>query len=362
MKNVLVCSDSFKGTLTSLDIISIAKEVIENDFKDIYKGYYLPLADGGEGSLDVISSLTDGEMINIETIDAEGSSIKVPYFISKDNQAYIEIAKIVGLPNIKNKIPRLERTSKGIGIVIEDALKRKVSSINIFLGGSSINEMGVGLLQYLGVDFNIKEPLNAKSIKDIYSFDAVKLKEKIKGVQFNCFSDVTNPLLGINGATYTFGKQKGYSLEELDYLEKELTHAAKLIKEKTNIDISNIRGTGAAGGLGACFYYFFNAKINSGIEEILKLSNFESLAKKADLIITGEGCFDSQSRNGKAIDGILKHASKEKIAIICGISKLDDPSIKIYETSSKDMSFEYIKKNAKTLYKETLIKVLNELR
>lgn len=360
MKNVLFCLDSFKGTLSTFDIISISKEVIDSKYKSYFNGVYLPIADGGEGSLDIILAILEGKTIYVDSIDAEYNAINVPYFISKDNDVYIEVAKIIGLPYLTNKIPSLERTTKGIGIVILDALRHNPRSINIFLGGSSTNEMGIGLLSYLGVDFNVKGELTAKNIKDVYSFNIEKLKEKIKGIKFNCYCDVTNPLTGINGASYIFGKQKGYNEKEIEFLDKSFIHFSSIIKKELGKDLTNIPSLGASGGLGGCFYSFFDASIKLGIDKILDLSDFDKYASKADLIITGEGSFDSQSLNGKAINGILKRVDKNKLVIICGKSKISDPLYRIYRTSDENMPFEYIKEHAKDLYRKTLIKVLDD--
>ncbi len=360
MKNVLFCLDSFKGTLSTFDIINISKEVIDNKYKSYFNGIYLPIADGGEDSLDIISTILEGKTIYVNSIDAEYNSINAPYFISKDNDIYIEVAKIIGLPYLTNKIPPIERTSKGIGIVILDALKHNPRSINIFLGGSSTNEMGIGLLSYLGVDFNIKGELTAKNIKDVYSFNIEKLKEKIKGIKFNCFCDVTNPLTGFNGASYIFGAQKGYNKEEIEFLDKSFIHFSSMIKKELGKDLTNIPSLGASGGLGGCFYSFFDAEVKLGIDKILDLNDFNKYASKADLIITGEGGFDSQSLNGKTINGILKRIDKNKLVIICGKSKISDPLYRIYKTSDEIKSIEYIKEHAKELYRNALIKVLDD--
>ncbi len=357
MKKLLLASDSFKGTLSSKDIVSIAQKVISDGFKNEWELDYQILADGGEGTVEAFSSILDGKMVYVDTIDAERSPIKAPIFVTNNGSAFIEVASVVGLPMVKGSVDPLERTSKGLGILIKEALKLNIKKIYIGLGGSSTNDLGIGMLEELGVKFigvNDVSMMNADKIEDI---DASSFLLKDTKVEFICLSDVTNPLLGENGATYVFGPQKGYGTY-LDILEERMGKLADLYEKVTKKSIKTVPGSGAAGGLGAAFYSFFDATMRSGIEEILNLSNFKERAAKADLVITGEGSFDEQSLHGKVFTGVSKYAPKEKIVVLCGVNKMDTRDIPIYETSPKGVPFEYIKEHAKEGYAATLRKVL----
>lgn len=361
MTNIILCSDSFKGTLSSNDIADIGKELVNNKYSEKIKLTTLLIADGGEGSLEAFSSILKGEMIFVDTIDAEFKNINVPYFFFENDKAIIEISKIIGLPMIKNTIKNTKRTTKGIGIVIQDAIKRGAKTIFICLGGTSTVDFGIGMLEELGLKIKDKNNLCAEDLILINDYDDQKLLENIKDITFIGLSDVTNPLIGENGAAYIFGPQKGYTKDELDSIEKGMINISNIIKRKKNIDLSTYQGSGAAGGIGAAICSILNGTLKSGIDTLLELTNFSEIVKNKDLVITGEGSFDSQSLKGKVISGILKFVDLDKLVIICGRSKISDSKIKIIETSNGITDMEYIKKNAKKMYKDALDKLLKEL-
>ncbi len=354
MRKILLCSDSFKGTLSSLDIVNIASSLINKKYKKHIDLSTLLIADGGEGSLEAFSSFLKGEYINCDTIDAEYKSINVPYFIFDNNKAIIEVSKVIGLPLVTNVIKNTKRTTKGIGILIKDAIKRGVKTIYICLGGSSTNDFGIGLLEELGLKIENKNNLTGEDLISIKDYDDKELNNLIKDIKFIGLSDVTNPLIGKLGASYVFGPQKGYSKEQLDILEKGMININNLLKVRKHIDLATVFGSGAAGGLGGCIYSFLNGELRSGIDTLLELSNFKELVKNQDFIITGEGSFDEQSLNGKVISGILKYVDKSKVIIICGRNKIHDKSYQILETSNGITDFKYIKEHAKEMYELTL--------
>lgn len=361
MKTILVASDSFKGTLSSKDIINIVNDTVKQYFPHDFIVKSALIADRGEGTIDAFSSFKDGEVIYVNTYDAENNLIEAPLFISKDGYALIEVASVIGLPNIKNTINPLDRTTKGIGVLIKKAISLGINKIYIALGGTSTNDLGIGMLQELGISFNNGDIYTMSNIEEIKSIDTSNYLLKDKDIEFILLVDITNPLLSNNGATYTFGKQKGYG-PYLDLLEDKMTKLTKIFEKETNKKLNNIPSLGAAGGLAGALYAFSNATIVSGIEEILKLSNFDQKIKDVDYIITGEGSFDNQSLNGKAISGIIEHVNKDKLIIICGQNKLKDSEYTIYETSNNKSNFEDIKKYAKENYQKELIKVLNNIK
>ncbi len=361
MKRLLLASDSFKGTLSSSDIVSIAKDLIDEEFKDSWSLDYQYIADGGEGTIDAIKELLGGTVYDFKTVNSENETITSPLLLINKNTALIEVAKIIGLPMVKNKINPLKRTTRGIGILIEEAIKLNVKKIYIGLGGTSTNDLGIGMLQELGINFNLNEDIDMSNALKVNKINLDNFVLKNKSIEFICLTDVKNQLLGENGATYIFGPQKGYQ-NDLVYLENTATHLCKIFEESSHKNIKNIPGLGAAGGLAAAFYTFMDAKIVSGINEILKISNFKKKAMDADLIITGEGSFDSQSLNGKVLSGIINNVDKSKLVIICGINKVQNSDIPIFITSKPDQDFEYIKIHAKESYKDTLRNVLTKYK
>ena len=363
MKNILICSDSFKGTLSSKDISNICKETVSFLFPNQFCIDSLLIADGGEGTLDAFSNILKGKFITIKSVDAENNNIDVNVYVTNNNEAIIEVANIIGLPMIKKNISPLNRTTKGIGIVIKDLIKRNIKTFYIGLGGTSTSDMGIGMLQELGVDFGVNDPLTMNNASLINKIDVSKSILNNKDINIVCLSDVINPLFGDKGANKVFGPQKGFNEDDIKILEDNFIHISNLIKRDLNVDLNNVSSLGAAGGLSSAFYAFSNCKIKSGIDELLRLSNFKEKVKNVDYVISGEGRFDEQSLNGKVISGILKNIDKNKLIIICGKSKIkDNIGIKIYQTSKDSMPYTFIKENAKRLYMETLINVLNDIK
>ena len=358
MKRLLLASDSFKGTLSNKDIVNIASSIIERYFKNEWVLDPLLIADGGEGTLDAFSPYWEGKKVEVDTIDAEGRQIKAPLLVNTKGEALFEVASVIGLPSIKGTIPPLARTTKGLGILIKKAVSLGAKRIFVGLGGSSTNDLGMGMLSELGIQFLGEEDPTMAEAASIKGIDASNYYLKGKNVQFVCLSDVGNPLLGKNGATYVYGPQKGY--EDLEGLEKSMSKLASLYEEATSKSLQSLPGLGAAGGLGAAFYAFMDAKIESGIETLLKFSDFEERAAKADLVITGEGSFDEQSLQGKAYSGIRRRTPKEKLVVLCGRCQAVVSDTQVYETSKKEESFASIKKHAKEEYGKALRRVLQD--
>ncbi len=361
MKKVLIASDSFKGTLSSQDIIDVATKVVKEKYsKDIALDCQI-LGDGGEGTLNCLYSIKGGTILSVPTIDAEGHPIASPLLLlENEKSAFVEVASAVGLPLLKNDINPLDRTTKGIAILIKKALSLGVKRIYVGLGGSSTNDLGLGMLQDLGVNFGTKGAYGIKDALEINSLDASKLKERIEGTEFICLTDVKNPLLGKTGATYAYGRQKGYG-PYLGFLEERMAYLGRFFEKETRTPFIDSQGSGAAGGLGGAFSCFFNAKLESGIETILSWCHFKSRAKEADYVITGEGCFDEQSLNGKLLSGVMKYCPKDKLVLIVGKSKLKQPGLRVYQTSKEGESEDGIKRFAKEEYASTLDKVFCEL-
>ena len=357
----MLASDSFKGTLSSNDIAHIARELISEEFSDAWTLDCQLMADGGEGTVEAFSSLWGGDRREIETVGAEGDTLSCPLLLNEKGEALFEVASVIGLPLIKKKTPSLSRTTKGIGVVIREAVRLGARKIYVGLGGSSTNDLGIGMLSELGVRFEgVSNPTMANA-KDISSIDASGFELAGKGIEFVCLSDVTNPLLGEDGATFVYGPQKGY-VNSLGYLEDQMARLASMYEKATSKSLQKVPGLGASGGLGAAFHAFMDAEIASGIETLLRSSRFKERAEKADLIITGEGSFDEQSLQGKVFSGVRANTPKGKLVVLCGRNRIKEPGVPIYETSERNRPCLYIKEHAKEGYRDALKHVLETYR
>lgn len=351
-QKVVVASDSFKGSLSSLDICEL--------FKKYPNVTSFPLADGGEGSLEALRYVLKGQYIDIKVKDLYFNKRKVRYFVS-GNSAYIECASCVGLTLARKDNDPGVVTTYGLGEQMKDALSKGYKNIYIFLGGSASNDGGVGLAHALGVKFFNKEnklflPVGL-TLKDIKRIEPINLADDIN---ITVLSDVKNPFCGPHGASLIFAKQKGASEIELPLLDAGLKHLAEIIKKDLHVDISNLPGSGAAGGLGGGLVAFTNAHIKSGIETLLDIINFDEHIKDSEYVISGEGKLDQQTIEGKVIDGIAKRCMKyhKPLLLIVGISEISLQEIQkvypcvvgLYETNDKHLPFDEIKAQARLDY------------
>jgi glycerate kinase len=319
--------DSFKGSLSSIEI----NNCVENGVKKIFsnaKIIKIPIADGGEGTVEAFINIKNGKIIKKEVHDPLMRTIS-SYYGVYDDTAVIEIALASGLPllNENEKNPNIT-TTYGVGELILDALDKGYRKFIIGLGGSATNDAGMGMLTALGMKFydNKGNELigNGKNLIKISKIDDNNFDKRLKESKFIIASDVNNPFYGENGAAYIYAKQKGADNKMIIELDKGLMNFKDIVYNYNKIDIQNIKGAGAAGGLGGSFAGFFNSEIKSGIDIILELVDFDKLSKEADIIITGEGKIDHQSVMGKVISGIGKYGikyNKPVIAIAGGLSE-----------------------------------------
>lgn len=328
---IITVSDSFKGTLTSKEVGTIVTNHFKNQNID---ASYIPISDGGEGFLDVIEYVLKLKKYAIKVFDPMFRETTSKYIIDEENKtAYLELAEASGITKVKDIVPRTYVASTyGLGQVIKHVIKKhKIKKIVLGIGGSATSDMGVGMLEALGVEFIdsdgfVIKRMNNMNIAKIRKIDTKLFKKQIKGIEFITLSDVTNPLLGENGSINVFAPQKGAKDQELIIMEKNLKHLYKKLNIDTCYKMPDFPGAGAAGGVGYCMKYFFNSKVEKGIDTILKLVNFENEVKEADVVISGEGKFDSQSFGGKVISGIKKYNPK-RLVIICGISEVEENDV-----------------------------------
>lgn len=353
--HILIAPDSFKGTLSAAEVCDIIGQAFKDTIKDaeITK---LPAADGGEGLCACLQAIIGGKTVLAEVCGVFGERIKAEYLMLNDKTAVIEMAACAGLPLAgKNKNPE-KATTFGAGELIKDAVNNGAEKILLGLGGSATNDCGLGMAAALGWKF-IDEKQNefVPTGETMHRLMRIIRPEKGLGISVTAACDVENPLFGENGAAYVFAPQKGADEAMVKRLDIGLRHVSDIINQELNADVSQIKGAGAAGGMGAGAVAFLSAELKKGIDILLDAADFERKAASADLIITGEGRLDFQSVNGKVISGIAQRAEKhgKKVVAICGSKGKGAEEIKqlgvseLYFSCETDKPFDEIIKTCK---------------
>ena len=333
MKKCIVISDSFKGTLSSLEICRIARESIPRILPGC-QTVTVPVADGGEGTVDCFIEAIGAEAVTVPATGPYGEPIQATYARS-GNRAIVEMACAAGLPMTGDRRNPEETTTYGVGQVIRHAVENGCSEILLGLGGSATNDGGCGCAAAMGVKFydaegNLFVPLG-KTMGQIAKIDMTEAKALLQGVKVTVMCDVENPLYGPTGAAYIFGPQKGADPEMVERLDRNLRKLADTIQSQLDLDIANQPGTGAAGGMGGGCIAFLGAELKSGIEAVLDMVDFDNHLDGADLVITGEGRIDSQSVHGKVISGIAKRTSARKVPLIAIVGCIDKSASEAYD-------------------------------
>lgn len=311
----LIAIDSFKGSITSLE----AGEAAARGIRRVYENAeikILPIADGGEGTLDAVMSCVDGETVKIPVKDPLGRTVNAAYgIITKTNTALIEMAQASGLTLVSDAEKDIKRASTyGVGELIRDAIDRGCRDFIIGLGGSATNDGGAGMLTALGYSFldeNGEEiPLGCAGLERLCRIDVKNAVPELSECRFRVACDVKNTLCGENGCSAVFGRQKGAADEMIPYLDSCLQNYARVSEKTLGNDFSDTEGVGAAGGLGYAFAAYLGGALVSGIELVCEICELERHARDTDIVVTGEGRLDGQSGMGKAPVGVAKIAKK----------------------------------------------------
>ena len=333
---VVAAIDSFKGSMTSLEVAAAFEKGVKKVYKDA-EFIKIPLADGGEGTVKALIDNLDGKMVNIKVKDPLMRDIDSFYGISGDGKtAVIEMAAASGLPLLSpDERNPLKATTFGTGELIKDALEKGCREFIIGIGGSATNDAGTGMLSALGYIFldengNELEP-NGENLINIRSFKDDKVMKEVAEAKFLIACDVDNPFYGTNGAAHVYGKQKGATSDIIKILDDGMRNFSNVIEKIKKTDISNISGSGAAGGLGGAFTAFFNSELKPGIDIITEKIELENKINGSDYVITGEGRIDFQSAMGKTPSGVAKLAKKYGIPVIAIGGSVDDEIGNIYD-------------------------------
>ncbi len=325
---ILIAVDSFKGSLSSLEVGEAIAQGIQNVFPNAITEI-VPMADGGEGTVEAIVESSHGRLCHKYVTSPIGERVYAVLGLLPNDIVVIEMASASGLPLVppEQRNPLLTST-QGTGELILEALDLGAKEILIGIGGSATNDGGAGMAQALGVkllDRNGQElPGGGGALRDLAYIDIKGLDPRLKDTKITVMCDVDNPLCGPRGASAVYGPQKGATPEMVEILDQNLAHFAHKIQETLGRDFKDIPGAGAAGGLGMGLMAFTGANLMTGIEAILEVVNFETKVQKADMVITGEGRIDGQSVHGKVPMGVAKGAQKygkPTIAIVGSIGQ-----------------------------------------
>jgi len=365
---IVLAPDKFKGSLTGMQFCAAVeegiKEIVPNT--EIVK---LPLADGGDGTIEILEYHLKGNRITAKVNDPLFRQIEASYlYMGTIETAFIEMAEASGMYLLKKEEQNcFHTTTLGTGELILDAINKGAKTIILGIGGSATNDCGMGMATALGYRFNDKngkelKPIG-KNLSNIKLINSDNVIHKLKSIDFKVACDVTNPLYGEHGAAYVYGRQKGASKEEIKLLDDGLKNISKVFKRQFFLNVQNIKGGGAAGGMGAGTSVFLNAALLSGIDMVKDLIHFDTKIKDADWIVTGEGKLDSQTLSGKTISGVLESAKSNdiQVAAFCGAIDLDDKTAESFGIDYKDAvlnhsrnledalknSYDYVKEMAK---------------
>ena len=318
---IVIAPDSYKESLSALEVAT----AIELGFREIWpEADYvkIPVADGGEGTVEAMVAATQGHLVHVDVTGPLGNTIQAFYGLSGDERtAFIEMAAASGLEQVPaNLRDPLKTTSWGTGELIRHALDAGVEHIIIGIGGSATNDGGAGMVQALGArlldaqDEDIAH--GAMGLESLTRIDISQLDPRLAGCRIEVACDVTNPLTGKEGASVVFGPQKGATAEMIPRLDRALTHYAHLIARDLDVNVLELAGGGAAGGMGAALYAFCGAQLRRGIEIVTDALRLDACVADADLVVTGEGRIDSQTIHGKVPVGVAKIAKRYNKPVI----------------------------------------------
>lgn len=319
MKKCVIVPDSFKGTMSAVEVCDVMAEKIREIFPHC-RISSVPIADGGEGTVDCFIRALDGEKRKVRVTGPFGAEVESFYGVVRENTAVIEMAAAAGLGFAYGTMRPGEATTYGVGELIAKAVESGCKSIVLGLGGSCTNDGGAGMAAALGTKFFAEDGScfvpAGDTLEKVVSIDNARTEAFLAGVEIQAMCDIRNPMFGENGAAFVFGPQKGAGPREVLELDRNLRAFAQRIEQDLGIEVSRIPGSGAAGAMGAGVCAFLGGKLVSGIELLLEAVGFDEMLKDADLVLTGEGKLDQQSFGGKVIAGVAAHARKFRVPVI----------------------------------------------
>ena len=364
MKKVIVISDSFKGSLSSSAIVRVARDVL-GQFYPNCQVIGLPVADGGEGTVDCFLEAVGGERIAVPVTGPWGESVEACYGRIGDT-AVVEMAAAAGLPMVGERLDPSKTTTYGVGQLLRHAVEHGAIHLILGLGGSATNDGGCGAAAAMGVVFRDKAGQSfvpvGETLGEIASIDCTAARALLSGVTVEVMCDIDNPLCGPQGAAAIFGPQKGADAAMIRQLDHNLGYLARRIETDLGITVSELPGAGAAGGFGAGAAAFFGAQVRPGIEVVLDLVRFEEQLDGCDLVLTGEGRMDGQSLGGKVPIGVSRRAKKKQVPVVAivgitgpGIESIYDEGITaVFSTNREALPFAAVRDRGEDDYRRAL--------
>ena len=335
MPRFILVPDSFKGSLTSSEICATMSNALLSQFPDA-EIISIPVADGGEGTVDAFLAACGGEKVYLMVKGPFMEDLRSFYgLIEGGRTAVIEMAACAGLPLVGTNLQPDRTTTYGVGQLIADALHRGCQRIIVGLGGSATNDLGTGCAAALGMHFLDAEgqvfiPVGG-TLDRIVHIDRSSMLPALQQAEIITMCDIDNPLYGLNGAAHVFSPQKGADPAMVQELDRKLRTAAETIRRELGLDISNLPGAGAAGGMGGGMVAFLGSKLSMGIEVLLDLVDFDHLLTGTDLVFTGEGRIDAQSLRGKVVIGVARRASRAGVPVIAVVGAIGDNIERAYK-------------------------------
>lgn len=334
MKKCIVISDSFKGTLSSLEICKIARDAIPRIFPEC-QVETIPVADGGEGTVECFVEAVQARPVEVEVTGPYGEDVRAIYCRSGD-RAVVEMASAAGLPMVRERRNPQKTTTFGVGQIIRHAVENGCREVLLGLGGSCTNDGGCGCAAALGTRFfraNGEAFIPAgESLDQIVRIDIHETRQLLKNVKITVMCDVDNPLYGPNGAACVFAPQKGADPAAVEFLDGQLKAFSSVIQTQLGRSVGGTPGAGAGGGMGAGCIAFFNAQLKSGIDAVLDMVDFDRRLEGTDLVITGEGRIDAQSVRGKVISGVSRRTASRNIPLIAIVGGIGPGAEEAYDS------------------------------
>lgn len=334
MRKIILAPDSFKGTMSSQEICDILAQEIKRVWPQA-QVVSLPVADGGEGSVDAFLAAVGGEKVAVPCKGPHWEDIQGFYGLLPDGTAVVEMAAAAGLPLVGQRLRPDQTTTYGVGQLVRAAVCGGARRLVVGLGGSATNDGGAGMAAALGVRFFRAdgEPYipTGGTLDQLARVDRSGLEPALASVELTAMCDIDNPLCGPTGASAVFGPQKGAGPDMVPVLDRNLGHLADIMAEDLGRDLRDMPGAGAAGGLGFGVAAFFGGRLQMGIETVLDVAGFDHLLQGAWLVITGEGCIDGQSLRGKVVSGVARRAKAADVPTIAMVGDIGEGAGGLYE-------------------------------
>lgn len=335
MKKVILMPDSFKGTMSSSEICGIMEKAVRAYYPEA-EVVPIPVADGGEGSVDAFLAAVGGERVTVPVRGPYMEEMEGYYgLLDGGSTAVIEMAACAGLPLVGENRHAEKTTTYGVGQLMAHAAGRGCKKMIVGLGGSATNDFGAGAAAALGVRFLDEAgeefvPVG-ENLARVAKIDMSGLLSALRGIEVITMCDIDNPLCGKNGAAHIFGPQKGADPAMVEYLDGQLSAIARTVGRELGRDVADLPGAGAAGGMGGGMVAFLGSRLQMGIETVLDTVGFDRLVSDADLVLSGEGKIDTQSLRGKVVIGVARRCKKHGVPLVALVGDIGDNIENAYE-------------------------------